>query len=38
MEMLTIYAYTFEADQARPEADFPGQFLDVQHDDLVRDP
>ena len=38
MEMLTIYTRTFEADRARLEADFPGQFLDVQHDDFVRDP
>ncbi len=38
MEMLTIYTRTFEADRARLELDFPGQFLDLQHDDFVADP
>ena len=38
MEMLTIYTHTFEADRARLEAEHPGQFLDVAHDDFVADP
>jgi hypothetical protein len=38
MEMLTIYTRTFEADRARLEPEFPGQFLDVRHDDFVADP
>ncbi|TXS95262.1 sulfotransferase [Parahaliea maris] len=38
MEMLTVYTRTFEADRAALEAQFPGQFLDIFHDDFVRDP
>ena len=38
MDMLRIYTHTFEADRARLEPGFPGQFLDVQHDDFVADP
>lgn len=38
MEMLTVYTRTFEADRARLEPEFPGQFLDIFHDDFVRDP
>ena len=38
MDMLSIYTRTFEADRARLEPDYPGQFLDVHHDDFVADP
>lgn len=38
MDMLRIYTRTFEADRARLEADFPGQFIDILHDDFVADP
>ena len=38
MDMLRIYTRTFEADRARLEPQFPGQFLDVRHDDFVADP
>lgn len=38
MEMLTVYTQTFEADRARLEADHPGQFLDIHHDQFVADP
>jgi hypothetical protein len=38
MDMLSIYTRTFEADRARLEPEFPGQFLDVHHDDFVADP
>ncbi len=38
MEMLSIYTRTFEGDRARLEPDFPGQFLDLRHDDFVADP
>ena len=38
MEMLSVYTRTFEAERARLEAQFPGQFLDLHHDDFVADP
>lgn len=38
MDMLRIYTRTFESDRARLEPLFPGQFLDVCHDDFVADP
>jgi len=38
MDMLDIYTRTFEADRARLEPLFPGQFIDVLHDDFVADP
>ncbi len=38
MDMLDIYTHTFEADRARLEPQFPGQFVDLQHDDFVADP
>jgi hypothetical protein len=38
MEMLSVYTRTFEADRARLEPEFPGQFIDLQHDDFVSDP
>jgi hypothetical protein len=38
MDMLRIYTRTFEADRARLEPQFPGQFLDLHHDDFVADP
>jgi Sulfotransferase family len=38
MDMLGIYTRTFEADRARLEPLFPGQFVDVRHDDFVADP
>lgn len=38
MDMLTVYTHTFEADRARLEPRFPGQFIDISHDDFVADP
>jgi hypothetical protein len=38
MEMLQVYTETFEADRARLEPRFPGQFLDLHHDEFVVDP
>jgi Sulfotransferase family len=38
MDMLGVYTRTFEADRARLEPLFPGQFIDVYHDDFVADP
>ena len=38
MDMLRIYTRTFEADRARLQPQFPGQFLDLHHDDFVADP
>lgn len=38
LDMLRIYTRTFEADRAQLEAQYPGQFLDLQHDDFVADP
>jgi hypothetical protein len=38
MDMLRIYTRSFEADRARLQAQFPGQFLDLHHDDFVADP
>ena len=38
MDMLTIYTDTFEADRAELEPHFPGQFMDMKHDDFVLDP
>lgn len=38
MNMLTAYTRTFEADRAALEPAHPRQFIDVQHDDFVRDP
>ena len=38
MDMLSVYTRTFEADRARLEPAHPGQFIDLQHDDFVRDP
>ncbi len=38
MDMLRIYTRTFEADRARLEPQFPGQFIDIHHDDFVADP
>jgi hypothetical protein len=38
MDMLAIYTRTFEADRARLEPQFPGQFLDIDHDAFVADP
>ena len=38
LDMLDIYTHTFEADRARLEPQFPGQFLDLYHDDFVADP
>lgn len=38
MDMLAIYTRTFEADRARLEPQFEGQFLDINHDAFVRDP
>ena len=36
--MLRIYTRTFEADRAQLQPQFPGQFLDLHHDDFVADP
>ncbi|MEH6570857.1 MAG: sulfotransferase, partial [Halioglobus sp.] len=38
MDMLTIYTKTFEADRAELEPQFPGQFMDMSHDEFVGDP
>ena len=38
MAMLSAYTRTFESDRARLEPQFPGQFLDVAHDEFVADP
>lgn len=38
MAMLDIYTRTFEADRARLEPGFAGQFLDLYHDEFVNDP
>lgn len=38
MDMLTIYTNTFEADRGELEPHFPGQFMDMHHDDFVGDP
>lgn len=38
MAMLAIYTRTFEADRAALESTYPGQFLDIKHDDFVADP
>lgn len=38
MQMLSVYTQEFEAARAELEAQFPGQFIDVYHDDFVRDP
>ncbi|MEH6592075.1 MAG: sulfotransferase [Halioglobus sp.] len=38
MDMLSIYTQTFESDRAELERHFPGQFLDMRHDDFVADP
>ncbi len=38
MDMLRVYTRTFEADRARLEPAFPGQFIDILHDDFVADP
>ena len=38
MEMLEIYTQTFEEARSRHEPQCPGQFIDVYHNDFVRDP
>ncbi len=38
MEMMRIYSEEFESARAELEPHYPGQFLDVYHDDFVRDP
>ncbi|MEP1472872.1 MAG: sulfotransferase [Halieaceae bacterium] len=38
MDMLEIYTRTFEQDRANLEANHPGQFVDIHHDDFVADP
>ena len=38
MQMLTAYTQAFEADRAELEPAFPGQFVDMRHDDFVADP
>ena len=38
MDMLSIYTRTFEADRARLEPQFAGQFFDLHHDDFVANP
>jgi hypothetical protein len=38
MDMLTVYTNTFEADRAELAPHFPGQFIDMRHDDFVADP
>ncbi|MBT4521080.1 MAG: sulfotransferase [Halieaceae bacterium] len=38
MDMLTVYTRTFETARSKLEPQFPGQFLDIMHDDFVADP
>jgi hypothetical protein len=38
MDMLSVYTRTFEVDRAELEPHFPGQFMDMRHDDFVADP
>jgi len=38
MNMLAAYTGTFEADRAALEPAHPGQFIDLHHDDFLRDP
>lgn len=38
MDMLEIYTHTFERDRALLEPRYPGQFVDIRHDDFVSDP
>jgi hypothetical protein len=38
MDMLSVYTRTFEADRAVLEVQFPGQFMDMNHDAFVADP
>ena len=38
VDMLRIYSKTFEAARAELEPHFPGQFIDMSHDDFVKDP
>jgi hypothetical protein len=36
--MLEHYTKTFESDRAELEAQYPGQFIDINHDDFVANP
>jgi hypothetical protein len=38
MDMLTVYTRAFEADRAELAPHFPGQFIDMRHDEFVADP
>lgn len=38
MDMLRVYTTTFEAARAKLEPKFPGQFIDIFHDQFVKDP
>lgn len=38
MDMLRVYTTTFEAARARLEPQYPGQFIDLHHDEFVQDP
>ena len=38
MAMLRAYTHTFEAARPKLEAKFPGQFIDIYHDQFVKDP
>ncbi|MFT6285906.1 MAG: hypothetical protein ACJA09_000645 [Alcanivorax sp.] len=38
MDMLAVYTRTFEADRAELEPSYPGQFIDLKHDDFVANP
>ncbi|MDX2457014.1 MAG: sulfotransferase [Gammaproteobacteria bacterium] len=38
MDMLTVYTRRFEQDRARLESQFETPFIDVRHDEFIRDP
>jgi len=38
MDLLRAYTSTFEAARTKLEPQFPGQFVDLYHDDFVQDP
>jgi len=38
MQMMTVYTQAFEAARKELEPQYPGQFVDVYHDEFVKDP
>ena len=38
MDMLKVYCGRFEADRARLETQYPGQFIDIDYDEFLTDP